>query len=146
MRFSSDSQAWIPPWVLTVPVVLVAVLAGVVYLLDDSPPYIAADDAWRLYQQGEFARVIDVREENEWRARRIAGAMSLPLDALEQRVIEVPHEGLVLLYGAWHKPPMWAYRILNTKGYRNLKLLHGGLPEWVASGYPTEGTDNSSQR
>jgi hypothetical protein len=47
---------------------------------------------------GERVVLVDVRSEEEYRARRLRGAMSIPLHALEARYREIPRQGLVVLY------------------------------------------------
>jgi 3-mercaptopyruvate sulfurtransferase SseA len=32
-----------------------------------------------------------------------------------------------------------AFQILYRKGYRNMKVLYEGFPEWLKKGYPVEG-------
>jgi 3-mercaptopyruvate sulfurtransferase SseA len=31
------------------------------------------------------------------------------------------------------------YQLLYTHGYRNISVLHEGIPGWIQQGYPTEG-------
>lgn len=51
-----------------------------------------------LLQQGTKIPIFDVRSQQEYLARHIKGAMSIPLDTIEQRAGEIPRQGLVVLY------------------------------------------------
>jgi rhodanese-related sulfurtransferase len=42
--------------------------------------------------------LIDVRSKPEYQARHIKGALSVPLNEIEQRAAEVPRQGMVVLY------------------------------------------------
>lgn len=52
----------------------------------------------RLLKQGSKLLLVDVRSNQEFLARHIKGAVSIPLDSIEQRRSEVPRQGLVVLY------------------------------------------------
>jgi 3-mercaptopyruvate sulfurtransferase SseA len=34
-----------------------------------------------------------------------------------------------------------AYKMLYVNGWRNMKILDGGIPGWIEKGYPTQGTE-----
>jgi hypothetical protein len=51
-----------------------------------------------LLRKGAKVPIIDVRSRQEYLARHIKGAISIPLDTIEVRAGEVPREGLVVLY------------------------------------------------
>jgi hypothetical protein len=51
-----------------------------------------------LLKKGAPAQIIDVRARQEYLARHIKGAISIPLDTIELRAGEVPRQGLVVLY------------------------------------------------
>jgi hypothetical protein len=52
----------------------------------------------RRLAAGERVVLVDVRSEEEYRARHLRGAVSIPLHALEARYRELPRQGLVVLY------------------------------------------------
>jgi 3-mercaptopyruvate sulfurtransferase SseA len=53
----------------------------------------------RLRQQSVWRVVlVDVRSREEYLARHITGAVSIPLDTIEARAQELPRQGLVVLY------------------------------------------------
>jgi rhodanese-related sulfurtransferase len=84
------------------------------------------------------AAVLDVREQEEWDAGRLAGSLHVPLSELGQRLDEVP-EGEVLLVvcrsGA-RSDSVATY--LDRAGRSGCANLAGGLQAWVAAGLPLE--------
>jgi hypothetical protein len=59
---------------------------------------IKVDQLRSLLQKGANVQIIDVRSRQEYLARHIKGAISIPLDTIEVRAGEVPRQGLVVLY------------------------------------------------
>ncbi len=51
-----------------------------------------------LLKKSAKVQIIDVRGQQEFLTRHIKGAVSIPLDKIEQRAAEVPRQGLVVLY------------------------------------------------
>ena len=51
-----------------------------------------------LLKKSAKVQIIDVRSHQEFLTRHIKGAVSIPLDRIEQRAAEVPRQGLVVLY------------------------------------------------
>jgi hypothetical protein len=51
-----------------------------------------------LLKQGSPVHIVDVRSRQEFLARHLPGALSVPLDTIEARASEIPRRGLVVLY------------------------------------------------
>ncbi len=83
--------------------------------------------------------VLDVRPPEEFEAGHIAGALSVPLAALEQHLSEIPLEREVVAYcrGPYCVLAAEAVRLLRTKGFRAVRLADG-YPEWRDAGLPVE--------
>jgi len=75
--------------------------------------------------------LVDVRPPEEYAQGHIAGALSLPLDSLEERLRELPPEREVVAYcrGPWCVLAFDAVARLRAKGYR-ARRLDRGYPEW----------------
>ncbi len=91
------------------------------------------------------AVVVDVLGKIEYDRVHIKGAVSIPLDILEQGELEALGKSKnVITYcksytcGASKN----AATILSGMGY-NAMAYEGGIQEWKDSGLPTEGTENS---
>ena len=80
--------------------------------------------------------VLDTRPASEYVAGHIAGAISVPVDELQQRLRKLP-KGKE--YVAYCRGPYCVYadravEILRSRGRRAQRLLEG-FPEWRAAGY-----------
>jgi glyoxylase-like metal-dependent hydrolase (beta-lactamase superfamily II)/rhodanese-related sulfurtransferase len=78
---------------------------------------------------GEVVSVIDVRSPEEYDQWAIPGAVNLPLDTLEDRLGEVPDEGLVVLVCALGERASKAQEILSAHGIAS-SVLAGGMSAW----------------
>jgi DNA-binding transcriptional ArsR family regulator len=83
--------------------------------------------------------VLDTRPAHEYRAGHIPGALSVPVDELQQRLRRLPKHKH---YVAYCRGPYCVYAdravaILQTSG-RQARRLKEGFPEWKAAGFPVE--------
>jgi rhodanese-related sulfurtransferase len=60
--------------------------------------FITVADVHQLIERGTAVLFIDVRGQQEYLARHITGAISIPLRTLPERSQEIPRERLVVLY------------------------------------------------
>lgn len=83
--------------------------------------------------------VIDVRPSEEFQAGHIAGALSIPLPALEKHLSEIPVDREVVAYcrGPYCVLAAEAVNLLRRRGYRASRLREG-YPEWRDQGLPVE--------
>lgn len=83
--------------------------------------------------------VLDVRPPEEYAAGHIAGAVSIPLAALERRLAELPRGRRVVAYcrGPYCVLAAEAVRLLRKRGVEALRLKEG-YPEWRDAGLPVE--------
>jgi rhodanese-related sulfurtransferase len=78
--------------------------------------------------------VVDVREDGEWRAGHIDGAVHVPLYELPGRVGELP-DGQLLVVCKVGARSAQAVAYLAQHGHEAVNL-DGGLLEWEAAGRP----------
>jgi rhodanese-related sulfurtransferase/DNA-binding HxlR family transcriptional regulator len=83
--------------------------------------------------------IIDTRPPNEYASGHIAGAISIPIDELQERLKQLPKSKE---YVAYCRGPYCAYadravELLRANGRRARRLAQG-FPEWKASGLPIE--------
>ncbi|KQT77373.1 3-mercaptopyruvate sulfurtransferase [Methylobacterium sp. Leaf466] len=120
----------------------------------DAPDIVVLDASWYLPAQGRDAAA-------EYRASHIPGAIRFDLDAMSDETSPLPHmlprpevfasrmRGLgigdgaqVVVYdglGLFSAPRVrW---MLRTFGMRDVVILEGGFPAWVAGGHPVEDGD-----
>ena len=99
---------------------------------------VGMDDLLERAESGEVV-ILDTRPVNEYEAGHIAGAISVPLDQLQERLRELPRGRE---YVAYCRGPYCVYadravEILRSKGRRAARMLDG-FPEWKAAGLPVE--------
>jgi rhodanese-related sulfurtransferase len=86
--------------------------------------------------------VLDVRPEEEYLAGHIPGAISVPVDALEDalQTQTLPKDREIVAYcrGPYCVFSDEAVALLVARGYR-ARRLRQGLPDWRAAGMPVEG-------
>ncbi len=82
--------------------------------------------------------LIDVREDNEWKAGHIKGARHIPLGKLEKKLpdlkSEAPEE--IVLYCRSGNRSATAASLLVKNGFENVSHLGGGIIDWESQNYP----------
>ena len=94
-----------------------------------------------LQRQRSGARVVDVREPNEWARGHVSGAEHIPLDVLPTRLRDgaLPREAEILFICASGGRSANAAALAEASGYRNVASVAGGTSEWAYLGLPVEG-------
>jgi rhodanese-related sulfurtransferase len=85
------------------------------------------------------AKLIDVREDNEWQAAHAAGAEHLGKGIIERDIEgQVPDKSteLILYCGGGYRSAL-AADVLQRMGYSNVYSMAGGWKAWKDSGAPT---------
>jgi rhodanese-related sulfurtransferase/DNA-binding transcriptional ArsR family regulator len=84
-----------------------------------------------------FATVIDVRPIEEYRAGHIAGAISLPVDEVKDRLAELPRNQEIVAYcrGPYCVFAAQAVELLREHGFR-VARLEDSVADWRAHGLP----------
>jgi rhodanese-related sulfurtransferase len=86
------------------------------------------------------ARLIDVREDNEWQASHAGGARHMGRGIIERDIeTEVPDKDteLILYCGGGYRSALAADN-LQRIGYRNVYSMTGGWKAWKDAGAPVE--------
>ena len=89
---------------------------------------------------GEQLALVDVREDHEWEAGHLPGAVHLSRGVLERDVearFPDPETPLVLQCGGGFRSALAADN-LRRMGYTNVYSLAGGYRDWVEAGLPIE--------
>lgn len=101
-------------------------------------PEIGPADAARKLAEGAIA--LDVREDDEWEAGRIAGALHLPLGELGLRRDELPSgQPIVAVCRSGARSAQVTEALLRA-GYE-AENLAGGMKAWTAAGLPIDPPD-----
>lgn len=116
---------------------------GFLKLVDDARRNVrettVAAVAQRL-EQGERFHLVDVREDDEWRAGRAKGAVHLGKGVIERDIeAKIPdHDAEIILYCGGGFRSVLAAEALQKMGYRNVISMDGGIREWRAAGLPED--------
>ena len=111
-------------------------------LVDDAKSRIAEctiDDVLAKQQRGDRFRLVDVREDDEWRAGHAQGAEHIGRGVLERDIVaKAPdkNEELILYCGGGFRSALAADNLVRM-GYRRVFSLAGGWREWTKRGLPT---------
>src|SRR5713226_10414179 len=90
----------------------------------------------KMLSQGENVLLIDTREDSEWAAGHMAGALHLSKGIIERDIeAKVPDKStkLVLYCGGGFRSAL-AADALQKMGYTNVNSLEGGWRAWQQSG------------
>ena len=103
---------------------------------DDPEHDLPPERVKELLDAGEI-ELVDVREQYEWDAGRIAGSRHIELERLASRAEELPRDRPLVFscrLGARSAMAMQAFRASGWDAYH----LKGGITDWVARGFPIE--------
>ncbi|HET7144035.1 MAG TPA: rhodanese-like domain-containing protein [Anaerolineales bacterium] len=143
-KVQSGSAAFLRNPIVLIGIIAVAALA--VYLIasngrrvNDSamPAEVSVDEAYALYQQPDVF-VVDVREQTEWDEYHVPNTTLIPLTELQSRLGELPKDKKILVVCRSGNRSQQGRDILLSAGF-NATSMTGGLKNWYAAGYPTEG-------
>ena len=99
---------------------------------------VSVDQTLKRIDQG--AKLIDVREDNEWDASHAAGALHLGRGIIERDIVQTfpgKDTELILYCGGGFRSALSADN-LQKMGYTNVASLAGGWRAWRESGAPIE--------
>jgi rhodanese-related sulfurtransferase len=115
---------------------------GFLKIVDDAKSRVRevnVDEARRKLESGK-AKLIDVREDNEWEAAHARGAEHMGRGVIERDIEQrVPDKNaeLILYCGGGFRSAL-ATDNLQKMGYTNVWSMAGGWRAWQAAGAPVE--------
>jgi rhodanese-related sulfurtransferase len=98
------------------------------------------EDVKRRLDAGERFTLVDVREESEYAAGHLPGAVHMSKGVIERDVetkVPDPATPLVLYCGGGYRSALAADN-LQKMGYTNVVSMDGGWRGWTEKGYPVE--------
>jgi len=105
--------------------------------LSDLQEEIAPARARELHEAGEV-QLIDVREQEEWDAGRIAGATHVPVAQLSEQADSLDRDRPVVFYCLSGSRSAMATQAFSASGF-DAHNMTGGIAAWNADGLPVEG-------
>jgi rhodanese-related sulfurtransferase len=108
--------------------------------LDGEPAWSKA--GYPLHASNSFVRegnivLLDLRSGGSPVKGRIARAVSLPYEELDDRLDDIPRNAPVVLYSDKDEEVMAAYNELREEGFKQVSLVKGNYQGWVAAGEAT---------
>ena len=93
-------------------------------------PEIGVDELATLTRDADV-RVVDVREEWEYRRGRVPGALNVPLSQLQVRVAELPRDKRLLVICESGSRSLAAAEFLLRNGFAQAASVRGGTSAWA---------------
>ena len=87
------------------------------------------------YANSSEAIFLDVREQFEWDAGHIEGALHIPMNEIPERAGEVPKDQKVIVVCHLGQRSAMVANFLARSGY-DVENLDGGLERWSTEGLP----------
>jgi rhodanese-related sulfurtransferase len=97
-------------------------------------------DVKKRQDAGQKFVLVDVREDNEWAAGHLPGAIHLGKGIIErdiEKTVTDPAAKIILYCGGGFRSAL-AGDSLQKMGYTNVESMDGGWKGWVEAGLPTE--------
>lgn len=87
-------------------------------------------------------KLINVLSPEAFQDCHIQGSINVPYDQLEAFVKDLPKQTELIVYCASYSCPLSkkAFHLLKNLGFTNIAAYEGGIVEWHALGYPSEGS------
>ena len=102
-------------------------------------PSIEASEAARRLSGGDSSSgplLVDVREDYEFRALRVPGAVLVPMSTLADRVETLPKDRPLLVMCAAGRRSMVVAEFLGRHGFDSVTNVEGGIDAWQRAGLP----------
>jgi len=103
---------------------------------------ISVEELRRQIEQGAAPVIVDVRSTTAQtlEARRIPGAVNVPVQEAARHLSELPRDREIILYCTCPNEASAAKvaRLLMNNGFRRVRPLKGGLEAWIEAGHPVE--------
>jgi rhodanese-related sulfurtransferase len=101
------------------------------------PAIDVSETASRLESGGSDGPIlVDVREDDELRAARVAGAIHVPMSSFADRYTELPRNRPLLVMCATGGRSSAATAFLLRNGWTDVANVEGGITAWQRAGMP----------
>jgi len=104
-------------------------------------PRIAVEDLKKMMDEGATVVIVDTNDEKTYKMKHIKGAIHFPWAKVIGDPGSLPKNKLLVLYCGCigeEASDNVAQQLMDHWGYKNIKVLDGGLMRWAKLGYPVE--------
>ena len=98
--------------------------------LDGLMDGISSNEVWQMLQEKKNFTLLDVRTPAEYQHERMNGATFIPLASLRSRFIELDRNKPIVAFCNYSLRGYEAAIILKHEGFKDVKVLDGGLEMW----------------
>ena len=99
-------------------------------------PLLATEEVHRAYEKFDAPRVLDVRQDAEWRAGHLPHAIHIEGGRLPFEEVPLAKDEPLVVHCRHSDRSTVGISILEQRGFRDVRLLYGGFSAWQAEGYP----------
>jgi rhodanese-related sulfurtransferase/thiol-disulfide isomerase/thioredoxin len=104
-------------------------------------PRMTVEELKKMMDEGATVVIVDTNDEMNYKMKHIKGAVHFPWTKAIKEPGPLPKDKLLVLYcgciGEEASEDV-AQQLMNNWGYKNIKVLDGGLMRWIKLGYPVE--------
>ncbi len=100
-------------------------------------PALSVEEFYAAREHGDSARVLDVRQNAEWRAGHLPRAIHVEGGRLPFGDLPIARDEPLVVHCGHGDRSTVAISILERRRYRDLRLMYGGFSAWASAGYPT---------
>jgi rhodanese-related sulfurtransferase/thiol-disulfide isomerase/thioredoxin len=104
-------------------------------------PRMTVEELKKMMDEGATVVIVDTNDEMNYKMKHIKGAIHFPWAKVIGAPGPLPKDKLLVLYcgciGEEASEDV-AQQLMNDWGYKNIKVLDGGLMRWIKLGYPVE--------
>ena len=104
-------------------------------------PRITVQGLKKMMDEGATVVIVDTNDEKSYKMKHIKGAIHFPWAKVIGEPGPLPKDKLLVLYCGCigeEASDNVAQQLMNNWGYKNVKVLNGGLMLWGKMGYPVE--------
>lgn len=94
-------------------------------------------NAKELRERLEQVLLVDVRQQSEWDAGHIPGAIHFEAGRIPWEDLPFPHDKPLAIQCASGNRSMSVSSVLRRRGYHNVNQVDGGINKWKMHGFPT---------
>jgi len=82
-------------------------------------------------QEDKSPKLLDIRTREEWDAVRIAGAVRMSQETMQEILSKWPRESLMVIYDHTGKLSLDAAAYFQGHGFKTVRCLRGGIDAWA---------------
>ena len=99
--------------------------------------HVSVEEIKKIISKGN-CQIIDVREDAEYRAARIANSKLVPLSEFQLKINLIDKNCPSYYLCGVGKRALRAAEYLESAGYKDLYVIEGGIKAWIEADYPVE--------